>query len=1155
MANPNVEAAYFWVQVGQNATNEKFRVKGSDFKNVAKGPEMVLVQRGNDHYWTWYGQPKDVNSPDFSYRFHYYVTPASETDDGKTAQPSGDGKINLSLYFGSPGPYPVTEWRNVRNESRTINDLDGKEFKTLNNPDLKDGDVCRITHEGGDLEVWYVVDGTASSNNDVWLKFKPLYTKGGDDPDASGYDRDRVDVKRKGSKPAPDGTQVLKFDFYSQANAQPFTQIADTDWVWAQAKDENNDWKHYKVSGKNFKELFVTFQPNFEVTSGTVRLNMKFANTSQTVGVVRAENGYVYNCSGSYTNLSLPVGNYVVPTLEAGGLQCIKLYGTNGNGNFDFKSNFDMSTVTNMKDFVNNCRLFNGNISHFDLSNVTDARYAFQYCYNFNTDIGGGFNMASATNVYRMFYACNTFNHPINQFKFPLVTNVQNVFERCAALNQSIHGIEYMNGAKLYFTFANCQAMNHPLDAEQTPLPPHVVSHYAISQWRGFKQSIAKWTQPLPHKTLGLFNGWNQFNQNVAHLNFSNCTDFTGTFQHTPFNNDSLKNWDFTNSKVRTIAWTFYGCKFNPSNKQVLSNWDTSKITNMAAMFYNCKIGDATNGEFDLSNWNTTNVVNMWAMFAHSRLQKPGFSNWDVSNAKNFTALFRNTVINEDLSAWDVSNVTRFNEMFLEWGTDTSRLVYGEKLEINIDNWDPRSVTNVSNMFYNAGMGMYIAPVNVMAWRMPNMVMNTDDYHGGENQPYYRWNKSYQYDPFISGVPGFGMPIIEPGYEPDLTVHVGSSFQSRLTVKNIDKYVAGDASGEKLADRDQYTGYTEFRLSYPTISEYQIDLFENSEEGTLSFKARTHASDGDNMNWSFVKPYGPHPELMNAPTNMNEMFGLGSRSNQRVKLQNISGLEFLNTSMVTDMSRAYTYQDRNTEGVNNDISKWDVSNVTNMDGMFTCTTAPNFGDLSGWCVKNIPSEPESFAYGADAFTVAPRWGLCPSDPDFVEPEEPGKMPDGDWNNYKWSVLIESSIPQYLGFTDRMTVWKRQKGEGSFSLVGEGYNTYVVPTEEYIVASTRTALSEWVPEDGDINFLAADTSNITNMAYAFDNYSYDFNGTGLEFFDTSNVTNLYKAFNGKSYFNQDLSGWDLRKVSCSYRWDYSTSSWATLNKPRPGYGPR
>ncbi len=62
---------------------------------------------------------------------------------------------------------------------------------------------------------------------------------------------------------------------------------------------------------------------------------------------------------------------------------------------------------------------------------------------------------------------------------------------------------------------------------------------------------------------------------------------------------------------------------------------------------------------------------------------------------------------------------------------------------------------------------------------------------------------------------------------------------------------------------------------------------------------------------------------------------------------------------------------------NADISNWDVSNVTNMEWMFG--VARNFNrDLSGWCVSNIPSIPEGF----DDMTLSwvlpkPVWGTCP----------------------------------------------------------------------------------------------------------------------------------------------------------------------------------
>ena len=106
--------------------------------------------------------------------------------------------------------------------------------------------------------------------------------------------------------------------------------------------------------------MFLDVTPNFEVLEGVVNMSLVFSNTSKTVEVVRAEDGQTFECRGSYTHLHLPVGNYFVPTLEADGLYKFNMNYTHGNGNFDFKSNFDFSTVKDATYFAYNCQIFNG---------------------------------------------------------------------------------------------------------------------------------------------------------------------------------------------------------------------------------------------------------------------------------------------------------------------------------------------------------------------------------------------------------------------------------------------------------------------------------------------------------------------------------------------------------------------------------------------------------------------------------------------------------------------------------------------------------------------------------------------------------------------------------------------------------------------------
>ena len=61
----------------------------------------------------------------------------------------------------------------------------------------------------------------------------------------------------------------------------------------------------------------------------------------------------------------------------------------------------------------------------------------------------------------------------------------------------------------------------------------------------------------------------------------------------------------------------------------------------------------------------------------------------------------------------------------------------------------------------------------------------------------------------------------------------------------------------------------------------------------------------------------------------------------------IYDLNFIDTSKITDMSWLFENVKHNF-----DISSWDVSNVTNMTGMFYCCYDFNC-DLSNWDVSNV----------------------------------------------------------------------------------------------------------------------------------------------------------------------------------------------------------
>jgi surface protein len=81
-----------------------------------------------------------------------------------------------------------------------------------------------------------------------------------------------------------------------------------------------------------------------------------------------------------------------------------------------------------------------------------------------------------------------------------------------------------------------------------------------------------------------------------------------------------------------------------------------------------------------------------------------------------------------------------------------------------------------------------------------------------------------------------------------------------------------------------------------------------------------------------------------------------------------------NVSNVTNMQGVFL----GSLAFNQPIGDWDVSNVTNMNRMFDEAISFN-QDISNWCVINIVSEPTNFSDNSPLTeSNKPVWGTCPT---------------------------------------------------------------------------------------------------------------------------------------------------------------------------------
>ena len=122
-----------------------------------------------------------------------------------------------------------------------------------------------------------------------------------------------------------------------------------------------------------------------------------------------------------------------------------------------------------------------------------------------------------------------------------------------------------------------------------------------------------------------------------------------------------------------------------------LSNFDTSKVTNMSNMF----LGMSNLTTLNLSSFNTSQVTNMSSMFGFmSNLTSLNLSNFDTSQVTNMAGMFFNILLlaTLDLSSFNTSKVTSMSNMFNNMPSLTT---------LDLSSFDTSNVTDMRYMFFS----------------------------------------------------------------------------------------------------------------------------------------------------------------------------------------------------------------------------------------------------------------------------------------------------------------------------------------------------------------------------------------------------------------------------------------------------------------------
>jgi surface protein len=318
-------------------------------------------------------------------------------------------------------------------------------------------------------------------------------------------------------------------------------------------------------------------------------------------------------------------------------------------------------------------------------------------------------------------------------------------------------------------------------------------------------------------------------------------------------------------------------------------------------------------------------------------------SHWNVSQVTTMTMMFYlASAFNQDLSAWDVSKVTNMASMF------NTASAFNQDLSA----WDVGQVTTMFSMFYQASAFNFA--LCGQAWRDSTVDQyNMFDYSGGGSIPSSAcvcpYNLCLDETHSTGGVCSAGTCTCPAPFSGDRCEKIecppGQEKVGIMCVACPDGEMSSYDStcGASCAGSLTQVGK---KCVFQPADRAALDaavaacLLEDNTGACPSYEPIGH------WDVSQVTDAGAGP--------VGTAFTAGVFQSKGYFNQDLNGWD---VSQVTNMQNMFS----GAGDFNGDISRWDVSQVTNMWGMLSSTNAFNV-DISGWDVSKVTKMGEMFGY-------------------------------------------------------------------------------------------------------------------------------------------------------------------------------------------------
>lgn len=346
----------------------------------------------------------------------------------------------------------------------------------------------------------------------------------------------------------------------------------------------------------------------------------------------------------------------------------------------------------------------------------------------------------------------------------------------------------------------------------------------------------------------------------------------------------------------------------------LIENWNTTAVTTLSGAF-KAGSGVVTNDfNEDISGWDVSNVTNMENMFRSQTIFNQNIGGWNTGNVTNMVCTLCITdSFNQDVSGWNTSNVTNMSDIF-------ARAI---SFDQNIGGWDVSNVTAFRGSFYRA----FAFNQDVNTWDM-----------GNATDLFWMFNDATSFNQNIGG------------WDISNVTNMSNVLNAtNLSPSNFDLILAG----WEASLQSQFPNGAGYSLT-PSVT------FGNAKYNKWNV-GTARESLINNFNWT-ITDGGDAAALTNS--NFNVVRDLWF-TNQAQAEATYGLIGDWNTTGVTTMVNAFSVGGVKTNGFNEDISGWDVSNVTSMSLVMNNQSSFN-QPIGSWDVSNVTAMWNGFN-GTSAF--------------------------------------------------------------------------------------------------------------------------------------------------------------------------------------------